>query len=141
MPDDVILESRALDLALLHLERRGKNLRGITPVIADMLVTAVGDVFEAEGPGWQPMAESTKRKRRGGASARHKLLQDRGILVSSIHPEHGPDWALAGTNVPYVVYHVSTAPRTIIPERNPFKVRDSVVDDVTDLILSHLVAE
>jgi len=138
MPDDVILESRALELALQHFERRGKNLSGITPVIAEMLVAAVDDVFEAEGPGWQRHAASTIAKN-GGRD--YPLLQQRGNLRGSIHGEHGPDWAMAATNVPYVIFHVSTAPRTIIPERNPFKVRETVVDDVVDLVLSHLVAE
>ena len=139
MPDDVVVATAELALLTRSFERRGKNLGAITPVIAEMLVTAVHDVFEAEGPGWPPMAESTKAKRRGRSG--HKLLQDSGNLITSVHGEHGPDWAMAATNVPYVRYHVSDAPRTVIPYRNPFDVPTSVADDVVDLMLSHLVAE
>lgn len=137
MPDDVVVATAELALLTQSFERRGKNLSAITPVIAEMLVTAVHDVFEAEGPGWQRHAASTLAKRRGGSG--HKLLQDTGHLITNIHAEHGPDWAMAGTNVPYVRYHLHGGP--VIPKRNPFEVPDSIADDVVDLMLSHLVAE
>jgi phage gpG-like protein len=139
MPDDVVVADAELGTLLQTFERRGRNLGQITPVIAEMLVTAVHDVFEAEGPGWPRHAASTLRKRRGRTG--HKLLQDTGHLITSVHGEQGPDFARATTNVPYAVYHTSSAPRTILPDRNPFLIPDSVADDVVDLMLSHLVAE
>jgi phage gpG-like protein len=137
MPDDVVVSTAELVQLTKTFERRGKNLSAITPVIAEMLFTAVHDRFDAEGPGWPPMAESTKAKRRGRTG--HKLLQDTGNLITSVHGEHGPDWAMAATNVPYVRYHLHGGP--VIPKRNPFEVRESIADDVVDLMLSHLVAE
>jgi len=137
MPDDVVVSTAELATLLQTFEHHGKNLGAITPIIAEMLVTAVHDVFEAEGPGWKRHAASTLAKRRGRTG--HKLLQDSGVLITSIHPEHGADWAMAATNVPYVRYHLRGGP--IIPKRNPFEIPDSVADDVVDLMLSHLVAE
>lgn len=137
MPDDVVVATAELALLTESFARRGKNIGKLTPVIAEMLVTAVHDVFEAEGPGWQKHAASTIAKRRGKSD--YKLLQNTTNLISNIHPEHGPDWAMAGTNVPYVRFHLAGGP--IIPKRNPFEVRDSIADDVVDLMLSHLVAE
>jgi phage gpG-like protein len=137
MSDDVVVATAELALLMDSFDRRGKSLSTITPVIAEMLVTAVHDVFEAEGPGWQRHAASTLAKRRGKTG--HKLLQDSGNLITSVHPEHGSDWAMAATNVPYVRYHLHGGP--VIPKRNPFEIPDSIADDVVDLMLSHLVAE
>lgn len=137
MENDLVVATAELELLMRSFERRGKSLGQITPVIAEMLVTAVHDVFEAEGPGWKRHAASTLAKRRGRTG--HKLLQDSGHLITSVHGEHGSDWAMAATNVPYVRYHLEGG--EIIPKRNPFEIPESISDDVVDLMLSHLVSE
>lgn len=142
---DELIEARA-DLAHLFdtITARGKNLGRLTPIFAEMLVAAVHDRIEAEGPGWQKLEDSTLRKRRKqGRGA--KMLQDTGNFVSSIHGEDGPDFAEAATNVPYIIYSISKEPRTIIPYRNPFELETSeanrIADEVVDMLLSELLAE
>lgn len=138
-----IIEARA-DLAHVFdsLTRRGKNLGRLTPIIAEMLVVAVQDRIEAEGPGWPPLAKSTlaKRRKRGRGA---KMLQDTSHLIQNIHGEHGPDFAEAATNVPYIKYHLRGG--EIIPKRNPFELEpkeaDRIADEVVDMLLSELLAE
>lgn len=157
MGDEFIVANVELQLVLDSFERRAKNLSRLTPIIAEMLVAEVHDVFEAEGPGWPALAPSTLLKRRGGtgkrdssgrfrkraASSSTKILQDSGNLVTSVHGEHGSDWASAATNVPYVRYHLEGGP--IIPKRNPFELTDQqadrLSDEVVDMLLAELVAE
>jgi len=79
----------------------------VTPVIAEILVAAVQDVFESEGFGkWPELADSTIAQRRGGPGQAIKILQDSGLLAGSINPESSPDSASAFTNVPYGAWHV-----------------------------------
>ena len=145
MGDTEFIEARA-DLAgvFASFVSRGKNIHRLTPIFAEMLVTAVHDRIEAEGPGWQPLAASTLRKRRKHGHGA-KMLQDTGNFVGSIHGEHGPDFAEAATNVPYIIYSISKAPRTIIPYRNPFELEPAeanrIADEVVDMLLSELLAE
>ena len=119
------------------------SLREAMPVIAQVLVGAVEDQFQAEeswgvGP-WPPLAESTLAKRRAHGEGA-KMLQDTGVLVGSITPEWADDWAMAFTNVPYAVYHTSDAPRHVIPYRNPFDVdRREVTDEASEMFLQMLV--
>ncbi len=55
--------------------------------------------FEAQGrPAWAPLSKSTiasRLKRNNGGSVL-RILQDRGILASSISSDYGPDFALIG---------------------------------------------
>jgi phage gpG-like protein len=122
-----------------EFERKGGTISSCMPVVAQMLVGAVHGVFEAQGPGWPPFAASTLKGRRGKGNP--KLLQDTGVLVGSIRGESGADYAEAGTNVPYVVFHASDAPRRKIPLRNPFDIdQEKVLDDVVSLLLAEIVS-
>lgn len=137
MGGTVHVDVKSLLKVLDRFERRAKNIRPLMPTIAQILVTAVEDEFETEGRGrWPDLAPSTIRQRRkGGAGA--KILQDTGVLVGSIRPDHGADFAEAGTDVPYIVYHLEGGPK--IPKRNPFEVDlDEVYDEVIDLLTTEI---
>lgn len=136
MAEEVVLSTAELGQVVGWFEQRHRSLGEVTPVIAQILVTAVNDVFEAEGPGWEQLKQSTLDKRRlEGRGA--KILQNTTNLVGSIHGEHGPDFAEAATNVPYIVYHLDGGP--VIPKRNPFEVNaDQVLDDTVELLLNAL---
>ncbi len=98
------------------MEQRGNSLEDITPAIAQLLVSAVEDVFESEGFGsWPDLAPATIRARRGTNA---KILQDTGNLAGSIQPRSGSRVAEAFTRVPYAKFHVSDAPRNVIPKRD-----------------------
>lgn len=103
--------------AVLHrIETRARNLRAVLPVLRDALIAAVSDVYDAEGPGWPPLAASTLRKRRGGGS---KILQDTGLMAQTAGAI-GADYVEAFSPASYAVFHASDGPRSKIPLRNPF---------------------
>jgi phage gpG-like protein len=132
---DVSIDASELVGAIEAFEKRGKRLDDAMSVAAELLVSAVNDKFEAAGPGWAPLAESTLLRRRGSVA---QILVDTGRLVGSIHSLHGPDFAEAATDVSYAVYHVSSAPRSRLPLRDFFDLPERVFDDILELILQQL---
>ncbi|KWH38495.1 hypothetical protein WL99_32680 [Burkholderia cepacia] len=67
--------------------------------IAGVLESVTEGNFAAQGrPAWVPLAESTKAERlkRNKGSSTLLILQDRGILASSVSAEYGSDYALIG---------------------------------------------
>lgn len=123
---------------LLNLETRARNLDRVLPVVADILVSAVDDVYEAQGPNWDPFAPSTLRHR--GDMGAAKLLQDTGVMAGSTMAEHGSNWAQAKAHVPYAKYHASGT--ATLPVRNPFDLgpfEAGVLDEVAELCLDEVV--
>jgi len=117
-------------------EKKGKNLGRMMPVVAEALKSAVDDVYEAEGPGWTPLAESTIEKRRGTSS---KILQDTGVMASSTMTRYGQDYAEAWAHVGYAKYHASGTER--MPQRNPFDLGPFEADllaDVAELLAAEI---
>jgi phage gpG-like protein len=105
---------------------------------AEHLVAAVSDEFESAGRGrWAPLAERTLANRRGSAA---QILVDTGRFAGSIEPDSGPDFAEAGTDVSYAVYHVSDEPRSIIPLRNPFDVDEERIAEAYEMIVTDVAA-
>lgn len=67
--------------------------------IAQALETETEANFAAQGrPHWVPHSAATiaARQKRNNGGSLLKILQDRGILASSISTEYGPDFALIG---------------------------------------------
>lgn len=138
MADTVTANAEELVGAVLNLQTRARNLDRVLPVIADMLVSAVDDVYQAEGPGWDPFAPATVRAR--GEMGAAKLLQDTGLMATSTIGETGANWAKAKTTIPYAKYHVTGNAR--LPKRNPFDLgpfEAGVLDEVADLLLDEVV--
>lgn len=136
---DVGMDASPILHQLTLLRQRGSNLRETMSVIAEDLVAAVSDEFESEGRGkWAPLAESTlaKRRKRGRGA---KILQDTGRWAGSHHPVYGDDFAEAATDVSYAVFHVSDAPRTLIPLRNPYDLPEEVYRRAEQTILAAVV--
>jgi phage gpG-like protein len=132
---EATLDVTALGKILKRLGAKPADLTDVMAVVSEQLVSAVNDEFESGGRGrWPPHAKSTIKKRRGDAP--HQLLVDTGALAGSIRGESGPDFALATTDKFYAVFHVSDAPRTIIPLRNFFDVPDDVYEDAAITILA-----
>lgn len=115
MSDLKVTAGSDLEKAILELRVHAEKAEQLLPTIAEMLVGAVQDVFEAEGPGWEPLAEATKRNRRGGS---HKILQDTGVMAASVDPRWGADYAEAVGGASYTIFHVKGTSR--MPKRNPF---------------------
>jgi len=142
MPDDtsssVKLDYSELKTLFQDFERDiHAGLANVMPVAAEMLVSAVQEEFDTEGHGmWPDLSPLTlQRRRKEGRGA--KILQDTGRAAGSITPMHGEDFAMAFTNVPYMVFHTSDQPRSKIPLRNPFALydEDRVQDEIAELIL------
>ena len=133
---EATLDATALTKILKRMGAKPADLTDTMAVVAEQLVAAVGDEFNTGGHGkWPAHAESTKAKRRGGGG---QLLMDTGALAGSIRGEHGADFALATTDKFYAVFHVSDAPRSLIPLRNFFDVPDDVYEEAAITILAAL---
>lgn len=129
-----------LSLLVRPMQARVQALPDLLPIIAEMLVSGVMDVFEAEGPGWAPLAASTLAKRRkAGAGA--KILQDSGLMAGSLAPAWGDTFAEVIDLVSYDVFHVSKEPRSKIPLRDFFDLgpfEAPLLDEVSQLITSQV---
>ena len=133
---DVAVDTSDLEKQLAAYRKRAGNLSGTMAIVAEHLVAAVNDEFESAGNGrWAPLAPRTLKKRRGTSA---QILKDTGRLAASIRADSGPDWAEASTDVSYAVFHMSDAPRSLIPLRNPFDLPDEVFDGATDILIYEL---
>ncbi len=130
------VDDSGLKRLFAELRRRGGNLAGVNAAIAEDLVAAVLDVFEDEGPGWAPLAESTLANRRGKAAGA-KILQDTSILAGSVHPDSGASFAEAYSDVPYGVFHVMGTDK--MPRRDFMAIDfDEVTRSAADLLLAEI---
>lgn len=119
-------------------EKKGKQLSRMMPVVAEALKSAVDDVYEAEGPGWAPLAESTVARRRGTSS---KILQDTGVMASSTMTRYGGAYAEAWAHVGYAKWHATGSKDGTLPQRNPFNLGPFEADllaDVAELLVQEM---
>ena len=61
-------------------------------------------------------------------------MKDTGRSAASVQAASGPDWAQAATDVSYMAFHASDAPRTVIPLRNPFDVEEQAWPDLAEAL-------
>lgn len=67
--------------------------------ISGMLEAETEENFASQGrPDWVPLSDATKadRAKRNHGSSLMMILQDRGILASSVSPDHGAEFAFIG---------------------------------------------
>lgn len=120
----------------MELAAKGANLDSLTPAVAEILVAAIGDVFEAEGPGWQALTPGTIASRRNVGAT--KILQDTGLLVGSVSASHSGTTAEAGSNVPYGLFHVLGTSQMVARDWLEID-QDKTTDDVAELLLGELL--
>ena len=132
MADLAIVAETNLGKVLTQLEAQGRNVDKALPIIGEMLVGAVQDVFEAEGPGWEPLAESTMRQRRGGPP--YKILQDTGVLAGSIAARVGSTYVEAVDGTSYGIFHAPDPQRRDWTNLGPFE--QPLLDEVAELLVS-----
>ena len=131
------VDASSLDAVLAQLRARGTNLQVLLPQIGEALIAAVSDVYDAEGPGWDPLAESTLRQRRGGGGGA-KMLRDTGLMQRT-QVALGSDYAEAYSPAPYAQYHVTGTSK--MPKRNPFDLgpfENELLADVGDMLAAEL---
>jgi phage gpG-like protein len=118
---------------IYRLQAKGKALSGLMPAFAEELVSAVSDVYEAEGPGWESLKPETLKRRRGTIA---KILQDTGAMAGHTSPGYGGDWAEAYAPESYADFH-ATGTR-FMHKRNPFDLgpfEEEVLESLADMAL------
>lgn len=134
----VTVDMTDLERLLKGYRRRAERLHRLTPTVAEILVAAVEDVYEAEGPDWAPLAESTLRQRRGTTA---KILQDTGEMAASTTPGSSGLVAEAFAADPKAEFHAIGAGD--LPVRNPFDIEafeQGVLSEVEQLLLDEVMA-
>jgi hypothetical protein len=129
MADLKISVESDLNKVLVELQGKAANIDRQLPVVAELLVGAVGDVFEAQGPGWAPLAPETIARRRGSS---HMILQDTG-LMAHVEPQFGSTYAEAVSPASYGGFHAPDPQGRDWTELGPFL--EPLLDDVAKLLL------
>ena len=129
-----------LSTIIRTMQAKAQALPQMLPAVAELLVAGVADVFEAEGPGWEKLADSTiAARRKAGVGA--KILQDSGLMAGTVSPSWGDTFAEAASAVSYDVYHVSKEPRHRLPLRDFYDLGSferPILDEAAELILSQM---
>lgn len=118
MADFVAIEFNTRDLEdeLMRIARRAQHQRDINFQISEVMLFMVEDKFDKEGPGWEPLAPATILRRRGGT----RILQDSGLLASSMTPFADDERADVYTNVGYAGFHLDGTDN--MPQRDFFDI-------------------
>ncbi len=96
---EIQINSRDVEARLEEVAAKLDNMRPLMQRIAGVLEYETEANFAAQGrPSWAPHSKATlaKRLKRNKGSAVMKILQDRGILASSISTAFGSDFAEIG---------------------------------------------
>lgn len=129
MADIDIRADTDLNKVLLGLQQQGQQIDRFLPAIGELLVGAVHDVFEAQGPGWAELAESTKRRRRGTS---YMILQDTG-LMANVEPRYGSTYAEVVSPASYGIYHAPDPQGRDWTDLGPYL--QPLLDDVAELLV------
>lgn len=124
-PDFSISTGADLQKVLAALQAKGQSIDKAKPVIAEMMLSSIADMFEAQGPGWAPLAPSTVARRRG---VTHMILQDTGVMAASGAPAYGPDFVDIVFGASYAGYHSPDPKGRDITDLGPFE--QPLLDDV-----------
>ncbi len=121
---------------IVEVQSKVGSVDRVMPAIAEILLGAVFDVVDAEGPGWPELSKATLMKRRkNGRGA--KMLRDTGAMMQSLSPGWGSDFAEVFFGTDYAKYHTNDQSK-----RNPFALgpfEAGMMEDITELLLGSLV--
>lgn len=120
--------------------RDGQDLGPAFEEVAGILAAASEDAFEAEtspeGQAWASLSQARTEQRARKGSWPGKILQDDGILASSMQTDWGALFAQIGSNMAYAATHQHG--RGEIPERPFVGVSESDELAILDVIADHL---
>lgn len=87
-----------LNHVLERLRRLDGNAQEPLEIAGTVAYQLIAKKFRSQGPGWAPLAERTKLRRRNQDKASVRILEDTGRLRNSITSQSGPDavYALTG---------------------------------------------
>jgi phage gpG-like protein len=156
-----MIELRSTGIELLGMALTGLagavGIDGMSPVLEDLGIVVeaaiarsfeterapemVGDVTPeasaAAGAAWEPLAETTKQRRRGDGDAA-QILRDTGLLSQSIGREIGRGEVTVGTGRRYGLYHQSSTED--MPARPFVGIDESDVDVMLRVTVEHIEA-
>ena len=96
---EIEINARELQARIEQAAAKLENMRPLMQRIAGTLEHETEANFAAQGrPSWAPLSKATiaKRLKRNNGGSTLKILQDRGILASSISTAYGSDYAQIG---------------------------------------------
>lgn len=133
MSVQVTFDMKELNDELKRMGGQAAHQRDVNMQVAHILHAMVDDKFDAQGPGWKPLEQTTLKRRRGGS----RVLQDTGHLANSMTPEAGDDFAAVFTNVDYATFHITGTKH--MPKRDFLDIdMDKVFDQAVELILESI---
>jgi phage virion morphogenesis protein len=137
----VEVEDRRVLEALTQLSSRVDNMTPVMEEISHVLWDGVEEAFArqadpATGQPWEALADATVRQRSRAGHWPGKILQVSGQLVASFTPDHGPDFALVGTNKEYAVFHQEGTSK--MPARPPLGLSDDSAEEILAVIGRYL---
>lgn len=103
---DIQVYDRELVDLLGYMKRSGEDLSPVMRDISEVLRAGIELSFDRQadpntGAPWKPLHPLTILERQEQGTWPGKILQRSGRLVSSMVPDHGADYAAAGSNVVY----------------------------------------
>jgi phage virion morphogenesis protein len=153
------VDDKRVNEVIAELVRRVDDLSPAMRQIAGTLAAGIEQAFEREADPttltpWQRLSAVTIARREAAGHWPGKKLQVSGRLVSSIVPSFGPDFAQAGTNVPYATtMHFGAAqgafgrtsrggpiPWGDIPPRPFMGMSEETADDVLAIVGEYLAS-
>ena len=107
---DITLDDRAVRAALNRLLQASADLtpamRKLAGHLQDSAETTLASQTAPDGTPWKALTKVTQQQRKqAGYGAKQPILERSGDLFNSIVSDYGPDYALAGTNIPYATTH------------------------------------
>lgn len=142
----VDIDTSKLERLIDEYRERGEDLRDVAYQARAILKTAIDDIFYTEGTAsakgekWKPSRRAIDQ---GGMT-----LNDTGILAGTLDMDSGEDWVSGGSAVPYGKYHLPPeksghdVTTGVMPVRDWLDVdEDAFLDDVGDLLVSHLAGD
>lgn len=105
-PIQIAIDDQDVLTLLAGLEARAGDMAPVMGEVAEAMLGAVEDNFEAQGrPAWEDLAKSTQRTRARLGHWPGPILQISGQLASSIQADHDALSASVGTNKVYAAIH------------------------------------
>jgi phage virion morphogenesis protein len=140
----VDVDTRQVEAMLKAMKRRFGHMRPAMKIIGQTIRTSVVENFQQGGrpDAWEPLSDATLLTKKGD-----KILVEQGFaggLEGSIHPEHGDNWAMVGTDKAYGAIHQFGGPtgrghKTMIPARPFLEIQDedwqAIIEQLNDYLM------
>lgn len=141
---EIEVDNRQVKKLLDDLSKRLGNLRPVMSEIAGIMHDAVEENFEKQGrPRWKPLKPSTIEARKKKGYWPGKILQQSGMLKSSITPRFDAISARVSTNMEYAAIHqfgglAGRGHKVSIPARPFLKITKDDLSEIKETLRRYL---